>query len=180
MIIFNFIALLLSLPFIILSKLIEFRQVSELVSQIPTKVGDLIRYQFYKFSLNSCGKNVRICIGTIFSKKDINIGNNVYIGPYCSIGLVDLGDDIMIANSTHVLSGSNQHGFSRIDIPMSKQKGKFKRVYIDSDCWIGANCVIMSDLKKGCILAAGSILTTTNDEYSILAGNPAKVIKNRK
>ena len=39
--------------------------------------------------------------------------------------------------------------------------------------------VIMDDIGKGCIIGAGSVVTQPVDDYSIVAGNPAKIIRKR-
>jgi len=173
---------ILVFPLVILSKLIGekyFRQFSELLSVIPTYFGDIIRYSFYSQVLNNCGKKVRFSIGTILSKKDISIGENVYIGPYCAIGLVDIGDDVMISNNCILLSGSRQHGYERRDIPMRLQKGVFERKKIGNDCWIGSNSVIMNDVAKGSIVAAGTIITKKVDSNLIVLGNLPRAIRER-
>ena len=54
-------------------------------------------------------------------------------------------------------------------------------VIIEEDVWIGSNAVILSGVRigRGGVVAAGSIVTKNVPRYSIVAGNPAKVIKYR-
>lgn len=52
---------------------------------------------------------------------------------------------------------------------------------IEDDCWIGAGVIMTSGRRvaQGAIIAAGSVLTKNFDEYSIVGGNPAKLIRRR-
>ena len=54
-------------------------------------------------------------------------------------------------------------------------------VKIEDDCWIAANSVILSGVTvgKGSIVAAGAVVTKDVPPFSIVAGNPAQVIKSR-
>ena len=55
-------------------------------------------------------------------------------------------------------------------------------VVIEDDVWIGRGVYIMpgKKIKKGSIVAAGTVLTKNFPEYSIIGGNPSKFIKSRK
>ena len=83
----NFISLLSApflFPLILGAKASDFifKACSEFLSLVPSPFGFIVRYVFYKFSLNSCGKNVLIDFGTVFYYPKISIGNNVtFHGP---------------------------------------------------------------------------------------------------
>lgn len=98
-----------------------------------------------------------------------HIPNNIKIGKY-----VMMGPNIYIFRSNH--------RFARIDIPMCYQ-GEEDGVpsIIEDDCWIGANVIMTPGrrIRKGSIVGAGSVLTKDFEEYSIVAGNPAKLIRKR-
>jgi acetyltransferase-like isoleucine patch superfamily enzyme len=171
----------LVLPFIILAKLSTtlFRFISELFSIIPFGIGEIVRYDFYKFTLRHCGNNVFISFGTIFYYANIYIGDNVLIGMYNTIHHCDFGNDVMTAEGCRFLSGSKYHNFDRMDIPMTRQGGKLKRIKVGNDVWIGTNAIIMEDIGEGSIIGAGSVVTRKMENHSIAVGNPATVIKKR-
>jgi len=113
----------------------------------------------------------------------LRVGDNSNIGPYnyigCS-GYIEIGNDVMI--SPRVSIYSENHVYDRTDIPMKRQGVKREFVVIEDDCWIAANSVILAGVTigKGSIVAAGSIVTKDVPPFSIVAGNPAKIIKRRK
>jgi acetyltransferase-like isoleucine patch superfamily enzyme len=156
-----------------------FRTISELLSLIPFAIGIVVRYEFYRRTLRACGQNVFISFGTVFYYPEISIGNNVLIGMYNTIHHCDFGDHVMTAEGCRFLSGSKYHNFSRIDIPMARQGGRLKRIRVGHDIWIGANAVVMEEVGQGSIVGASSVVTQKVEPYSIVAGNPAKVLRKR-
>lgn len=109
---------------------------------------------------------------------DIIIGNNTRIGLGCVlIGPVRVGNDIMFAQNI-VASGLN-HGYQDISLPPRLQPVETKEIIIDDDVWIGANSVITAGVHIGmhCIVAAGSVVTKSFPPYTVIGGNPAKVLK---
>lgn len=168
-------------PLAMLSRLsdIVFRSMSEFLSVVPYFPGVILRYEFYRFALRKCGKNCLIEFGAVFIYSDIAIGDNVLIGRYSIIHHCDIGSNVLIGERCTFLSGTKQHNYDRIDIPMNEQGGSKKRIVIGDDCWVGSQSVVMDDLAIGCIVGAGSIVTKALSEYSIAVGNPAKVVRNR-
>ena len=179
----GWISLPLVYPLVLLVKLSPetgFRTISEFLSLIPFAIGVVVRYEFYRRTLRACGSNVYINLGVVFYYPEVSIGNNVYIGMYSTIHHCDFGNDVMVAEGCHFLSGSAYHGFSRIDIPMTQQGGRMKRIRIGDDVWIGTNADIMHDVGDGAIVGASSVVTKEVEPYSIVVGNPAKVLKKRR
>jgi len=64
---------------------------------------------------------------------------------------------------------------------VTKELGSDGRVVIEDDTWIGANTLILKNVRigEGSIIGAGSVVTKDIPPYSIAVGNPAKVIKQR-
>ena len=87
----------------------------------------------------------------------------------------------MMAPEVLILGGN--HRFDRLDIPMMFQGNvEYAPVEIGNDVWIGSRVIILPGLKigEGSIIGAGSVVTKDVMPYSIVAGNPAKLIKMRK
>ncbi len=110
---------------------------------------------------------------------DVVIGDRTRIGLSCVvIGPVTIGNDIMFAQ--HIVVSGLNHGYQDINTPISMQAVETKPITIEDNVWIGANSVITAGVTIGkqSIVAAGSVVTKNVAPYSIVGGNPAKVLKN--
>ena len=129
--------------------------------------------------LPKCGKNVNIERKATFSTR-CTIGDNSGIGSYSNLGVVHIGNDVMMGKYVTIIT--QNHKFEDIDVPINQQGySKEKPVYIGDDVWIGDHVIILPGRKIGnhCIIGAGSVVTHDVHDFEIVGGNPAKVIKNR-
>ncbi len=109
---------------------------------------------------------------------DVYIGNRTRIGlGNVLIGPVNIGNDVMFAQNV-VLSGLN-HGYEDIDIPPSLQKVSTKPIVVEDQVWIGANAVVTAGVTIGkhSIIAAGCVVVKDVPPYSIVGGNPGRILK---
>ena len=147
-----------------------------------------------------CSKKIRYaCCRHIFKSigKDVNIERRAWFG--CGGG-VEIGDRSGIGYGAHILNNSiigkdvmmgpglymleNTHVHDRTDIPMMDQGMKATRdqVVIGDDVWIGKDVMIVGSrtIATGSIVAARTLLVKSFPEYSIIGGNPSRLIKSRK
>ena len=77
---------------------------------------------------------------------------------------------------------AENHNYDRTDIPMRAQGCTRQAISIGDDCWLGSGSIILAGVKigRGSIIAAGAIVTQNIPPYSIVAGNPARVIRSRR
>ena len=126
------------------------------------------------------GENSWIAAGAIV-RGDVAIGANSSINPLSHIaGTVRIGNGVRIAGSVSIY-GLN-HGYRRTDIWIYQQEHTSKGVTIGDGTWIGAASVIIDGVTIGshCIIAAGSVVTKDVQDYTIVGGNPAKILKTRE
>lgn len=164
---------------LVLNKNALFSSYSQLLSLIPGKTGSYLRCAFFRYVMMKCDQDCVISFATIFSQTDTEIESGTYIGPQCNIGLCKIEKNCLIGSGVHILSGKNQHNFSDINIPIKDQGGSFEKIFIGEDTWIGNGALILANVGKKCVVAAGSVVIKEVPDYTIAAGNPAKQIKQR-
>lgn len=100
------------------------------------------------------------------------------IGNYCSIA-----EGVkFILGGEHRYNTLSTYPFRRIVIDNSYVETFSKGpIVVEDDVWIGTNSLILSGVKlsKGTVVAAGSVVTKSTEPYSIVGGNPAKLIRKR-
>jgi acetyltransferase-like isoleucine patch superfamily enzyme len=62
---------------------------------------------------------------------------------------------------------------------MREQGGEFEKITIGVDSWLGNSSVVMANVGTKSIVAAGSVVIKDLEPYSIVGGNPAKLLKSR-
>ena len=109
---------------------------------------------------------------------------NTTIGKFCSIaqGVIISGGNHpskkFVSTSPVFFSPHRQCGVTFSDSTYFREMGQSK---IGNDVWIGANAILKDDITigDGAIIGAGAIVTKDVEPYSIVAGNPAKLIRYR-
>lgn len=156
-----------------------FQSYSQFLSLIPGKSGIYIRAAFYRLATPGTSDEISIGFLTVFSHRNTTILRGVYIGPQSNIGKCTIGQNTLLGSGVHILSGSRQHNFSVLDKPIQEQGGTFEKIHLGPNCWIGNSAVVMASIPADAIVAAGSVVTQTPDTGDIVAGNPAKALRNR-
>lgn len=183
--IFQIIGTIFILPLIIWSRLplsqySSFTAPSQILAIVPGFLGILIRRAWYKATLKKCGCNLTVDWLAVIRTRDTEIGNFCTLGVGNWIGWARIGDYVITGSHVTILSGAKQHSLDNISIPIRNQSGQKKQLVIEDDIWIGANAVIMTNIATGTVIGAGSIVTKSFPPYSILAGNPAKILRTRQ
>jgi acetyltransferase-like isoleucine patch superfamily enzyme len=132
-----------------------------------------------KFSRNVIlHKGVRIDIaggGTLALGEGTSI--NTYSRIECGC-LVVLGNNVLIGPNVYISDRS--HTYDNILIPIKDQgytiKGKLE---IGDNTWIGIHACVIGNVKigKGCVIGANAVVTKDIPDYSVVVGNPARIVK---
>ncbi len=139
-----------------------------------------IRAWVAKQFIVSCGKKVEIGSRCSLST-DLRIGSRSGIGNNCLLQAgCTLGDDVMMGPDVKIYTKT--HNYSAMDRPMHEQGIKSNAVVIGNDVWIGANVIILPGVTVGdhSILGASAVVTKPVPPYSIVGGNPARILKDRR
>jgi galactoside O-acetyltransferase len=128
------------------------------------------------------GDNVRIRkYASVFGAPTYptTIGKDTKINMLCTINGYDaplqIGERCGIGQNSTIVTGSGPRS-PRMRKAFPIVKGPVK---IGNDCWIGADCIIVQNVTLGdfCIVAANSFVNKSFPPYSIIGGNPAKLIR---
>lgn len=155
------------------------------------------------------GHNVHIGPGYIFLTSDFHnvsvsdnvvIGSDAYINPVkegiISIGSgSNIGRRVTLSALKKITIGKNclfgynvsvldhDHDVMKKNIPSSKSPlGKPEEVVVGDDSFIGAHSFILKGVRLGkhCVVGAGSVVTKSFPSYSVIVGNPARLIRKLK
>jgi acetyltransferase-like isoleucine patch superfamily enzyme len=111
----------------------------------------------------------------------IIIGENTIIGPYnsiASINRLEIGKYVLFGPHVHI--NDHSHGYEDITKPIMCQPAFSKGpVIIEDNCWFGLGCHILSGVTigKNSAIGANSVVTSDIPPFCVVAGVPAKVIK---
>jgi len=143
-----------------------------------------LRSLLYKPFFKSFGSGVKIKDGVTFKfPSEIELGCNCSIGEFSYFvgkkGL-KIGNNALVAAGTKVITST--HNIENIDIPVAFQGLSFASIEIGNDVWIGFDVKIFGNtiIGNSVIIGAGSLVKNTRiEQYSVIAGVPAKLIKMR-
>lgn len=132
---------------------------------------------------------------------DVTIGHNVFIHENVLIRSfrerISIGENTTINRNTNILSkvsigcncsiapnvvivGAN-HNFADNSRTIKEQGSTCRGIIIEDDVWIAANVTVCDGVKigKGAVIGAGAVVVNDIPPFTVAAGVPAKVIKNR-
>lgn len=152
-------------------------------------------FMVYGFFNNADGrfyKKSRISSSAVLvDKRKIDIRDHAWIGHYClldGIGGITIEEGVNIASHTCIYTHSSHDairlmGRKYIEVPAEERIGyAIEGVRIGAFSFVGTSCVLLPGtvLGKGCIVGAGSVVKGNYPDYSVIVGNPAKVIKDTR
>lgn len=129
----------------------------------------------------------------IFNDKIVSIGRFTYgslnIYDYgANNEKLNIGDFVSISSDVKFILGGNHRMDFISTFPfkvklMGEKNESYSKgeILVEDDVWIGMNAIILSGVRigRGAVIAAGSVVTSDVPPYSIVGGNPAKIIKYR-
>lgn len=157
------------------------------ISGIGWKIMDLmppfVRYVIFKILLKKTGRHFFVDYGSYLRNMGkISFGNGVYVNRCCrffaSYHVADaeiiLGNNVVIG--PYVTFFSAGHDYHLLSLPDTA-----KTISVGNNVWIGGGATILPGVTigEGAVVGASSVVTSNVEPYTVVAGNPAKVINQR-
>lgn len=153
------------------------------VSNSPLSFGltKPLRGLLCRLMVNKCGRNVNIERGAQFGY-NLEIGDNSGLGIDATVitaGGIIIGNNVMMGPDVVILT--QDHGHDDATKPMIGQGYVKAPIIIEDDVWIGTRAIVLSGIRigKSAIVGAGAVVTKDVPPFTIVGGNPAKVLKTR-
>lgn len=117
------------------------------------------------------------CVVYVGKDKNLSIGSKTYISSNVKIlahDNISIGKECMIASGVQIFAGDG-HPIYQDGVRINSDAP----VVLEDNVWLGSRALILKGVTigKGSIVAAGAVVTKDVPQYSIAAGNPAKIIK---
>jgi galactoside O-acetyltransferase len=171
---------------------------------IPVRLGDSVkvgagaRVSWHKLLRLRRGNRLIIGARTLFNGRVLfeDTGGEIRVGERCYVGnsglichsLIDIGDDVIVSwgctivdHNSHAIAWSGRKGDVSDWAEGRKDWTHVKRspVVIEDKVWIGYGVSILKGVRvgRGSVIGAGSVVTKDIPAYSLVAGNPARVVR---
>jgi chloramphenicol O-acetyltransferase type B len=140
-----------------------------------------LRVKWYRYRFLKIGKGFTCGDSLFVMPNHVSVGDHVYIGRHGHLaGRITIGDYCLIASYVAFVGGD--HPMDRLGYPMRFSGGPhFEETTVEDDVWIGHGATILHGVRigEGSVIAAGSVVAKDVAPYSIVAGNPARPIRDR-
>jgi virginiamycin A acetyltransferase len=154
---------------------------SEAMGMVPFTFGWQLRLDVYR-RLGVCkGSGIVLNHGTTIGERGSTIGSDVWMSRDVYVEYAHIGDHVLIGPGAVLLAGRYHHRADSVDVPI-KQQGNNPLVPLNiaEGVWIGANATVMADVGRHAIVGAGAVVLKPVPDYAVVAGNPARFIRDRR
>jgi maltose O-acetyltransferase len=137
----------------------------------------------------SRGEDFEFDVDGTYSYGSIHVGEHVNLGARPTLlatrSTIHIGNHVMFGPSVSIWGGN--HRFDVVGTYIDEITDDMKRpeddlgVVIEDDVWVGGNATILHGVTvgRGAVIGADAVVTKSVLPYSVVAGNPARVIGKR-
>lgn len=161
-------------------------------SRIPAGLQPAVRAVQARLQVGSSvvtGQRLRLGLGSsVRSPHGLTIGHDASIGQRTHIEVDGrIGNFALVGRDVQIL-GRADHALDRVGVPIAfsewvgdRPEQPQDRIEIGDDVWIGGGAILLGGIVvgEGAVIGAGSIVTKDVAPYSIVAGAPARVLRQR-
>lgn len=155
-------------------------ELSERAARWPGIRGERMRVALHRRIGTQIGEHAVLRYGCVLERPPVSIGRMTMLGHYTHVQHASIGADCLVSDHVLVMDGRRQHHFDRLDVPVNAQGGIVRQVRVGDDCYIGGGATILADVGDHCVIGAGAVVLEPVADYAIVAGNPARVIGDRR
>lgn len=149
----------------------------QVLAVAPGLPGVFLRRAYYRQTLEHCDRRVFIGFGVLFAQRNTIVEEDVYIGPYALIGCACLRRGCLVGSRVSVLSGGALHERTADGRWTPFDRARLQRVEVGEHAWIGEGAILMADVGRGAMVAAGSVAAGAVRENTLVAGNPSRFVR---
>ncbi len=176
-----------------------------LFSNSRTVAGEWFRHTLAKKKCTTVGKSPRLGPRFMVSGEGISIGDYFTCSWDCRVvsdcSSISIGDHVVLSHHVDIAAGPGgrimigaytsiaqfcvlrncSHRYSDPQVPIQRQGHQEGSIEIGSDCLLAASVIVLPNtrLGDGCVVGSGSVLSGTFPPYSVIVGNPARVVGKR-
>jgi acetyltransferase-like isoleucine patch superfamily enzyme len=112
----------------------------------------------------------------------LSVGDDTYVGPHCVLGAgggIRIGRDVTLGAYVQLLA--ENHGFADPNLPINEQGVTRRGIVVEDDCWLGNSAIVLDGVRvgRGAVVGAASVVTRDVPPGAVVAGNPARVVRER-
>ena len=147
---------------------------------VPSILGDYLRICYFSLTLTRSDLSSRVQLGSSFSHPQAIIAGSIYIGSFCVLGRVDIGERTQNSPGVMIPSGKRQHSRASGGSLESSNLDHFETISIGADCWIGTGAVILAPVGAQSTIDAGAVVVKPVPPGVTAVGNFARILDSKE
>jgi virginiamycin A acetyltransferase len=153
-----------------------FQACAHMLALAPGLPGMYVRRAFYRLALDDCHSDCFIGFGTVCTHREVVVERGVHIGVWALIGSSHLREGTSIGSRASLLSGTELHEF-RDGRWTPMDRARLRQIVIGPHAFVGEAAVVMADVERWAMVAAGAVVSAAVPAGVAVAGNPARFVR---